>query len=87
MLSTQHFLPIKTDDAIVTYGFYDAGAGEAGLTDHDQCYVTIAPLSLQSWLGEIAPPGSVEATRPFSRLCLVCPHDNGESIVLGKVCR
>ncbi|KAF2769984.1 PLC-like phosphodiesterase [Teratosphaeria nubilosa] len=77
MLSTQHFTPIKTDDAIITYGFYDAGHGEAGLTCHDQCYVTIAPVSLASWMGELAPPGSVEETKPFSRLCLVAPHDNG----------
>ncbi|KAK5123768.1 hypothetical protein LTR85_002404 [Meristemomyces frigidus] len=77
MLSTQLFTPIKTDDAIITYGFYDAGHGEAGLTNHDQCWVFIAPITLQSWLGDIAPPGSGEEAKPFSRLCLVCPHDNG----------
>jgi hypothetical protein len=37
MLSTQHFTPIKLDDGIITYGFYDAGHGEAGLTNRDQC--------------------------------------------------
>lgn len=77
MLATQHFTPIHTQDAIITYGFYDAGHGEAGLTNHDQCYVTIGPLTLASWMGEVAPPGSSEEQKPFSRLCLVAPHDNG----------
>lgn len=77
MLSTQHFTPIKTNDAIITYGFYDAGHGHVGLTNHHQCWVVVASMNFQSWLGEVAPPDSEEETKPFSRLCLVCPHDNG----------
>jgi len=77
MVSTQHFSPIVEADAIITYGFYDAGHGEAGLTDRDQCYVTISPRSNGSWMGELAPPGSPEAQLPFSRFVLPAPHDNG----------
>src|SRR5271170_8078886 len=77
MISTQHFAPITESDAIITYGFYDAGHGEAGLPDRDQCYVTICPRSNESWMGEVAPPGSSEASLPFSRFVLPAPHDNG----------
>jgi hypothetical protein len=77
MLSTQHFTPIQTEDAIITYGFYDAGHGEAGMTNRDQCYVTICPLSNVQWMGLVAPPGSPEAQKPFSRFVLAAPHDDG----------
>lgn len=77
MLATQHFTPFITDDAIITYGFYDAGHGQAGLTDHDQCYVYISPLANQSWMGQVAPPGSDQENKPFCRFALVAPHDNG----------
>lgn len=76
MLSTAHFTPIQTDDAIITYGFYDAGHGEAGLTNRDQCYITICSLNNQ-WMGRVAPPGSPEAQKPFSRFVLAAPHDDG----------
>lgn len=77
MIDTQHFAPITESDAIITYGFYDAGHGEAGLTDRDQCYVTICPRSNADWMGDLAPPGSKEARLPFSRFVLPAPHDNG----------
>ena len=77
MLSTQHFSPITESDVIITYGFYDAGHGEAGLPDRDQCYVTICPRTNADWMGDLAPPGSKEATLPFSRYVLPAPHDNG----------
>jgi hypothetical protein len=77
MTSTAHFTPIVRDDAIITYGFYDAGHGEAGLTNCDQCYVTICSLSNRQWMGNLAPPGSPEAQKPFSRFVLAAPHDNG----------
>lgn len=77
MISTQHFSPVILDNSIVTYGFYDAGHGEAGLTNRDQCYVTVCPLENRSWMGNIAPPGSPEADLPFSRFVLPAPHDNG----------
>jgi hypothetical protein len=75
MFSTQHFMPIQTEDAIITYGFYDAGHGEAGLTNRDQCYITICPASNIQWMGQVAPPGSPQAQKPFSRFVLAAPHD------------
>jgi hypothetical protein len=39
----QPFPHIVTGEVIITYGFYDAGRGEFGLTDGDQCYATICP--------------------------------------------
>ena len=77
MLSTQSFTPIMTDKVIITYGFYDAGHGVAGLTNHDQCYVTVCSTQNQSWMGTVAHEGSTEAEKPFSRFALVAPHDNG----------
>lgn len=77
MISTQHFSPFVLDDVIITYGFYDAGHGEAGLTNRDQCYVTICSSSNQNWMGLLAPPGSPQAQLPFARFVLPAPHDNG----------
>ena len=62
---------------IITFGFYDAGHGEVGLPNHDQCYVTICSISNKSWMGAVAPPGSPQAQQPFSRFVLAAPHDNG----------
>jgi hypothetical protein len=76
MLSTQHFTPIKFEDVIIAYGFYDAGHGEAGLTNRDQCYITICS-DHSSWMGTVAPPGSPEAQQPFSKFVLAAPHDDG----------
>lgn len=77
MLSTQTFRPIITDEVIVTYGFYKAGHGEVGLTNRDQCYVTICSTENKHWMGAVAPPGSAAAQKPFSRFALAAPHDNG----------
>lgn len=77
MLSTQHFTPITAEDVIITYGFYDAGHGDAGLTNRDQCYVTVCPRANADWMGHLAPPGSPAASLPFSRFVLPAPHDNG----------
>lgn len=77
MVATEHFAPFVLDDIIITYGFYDAGSGEAGLTNRHQCYVTIGHKSNKSWMGAIAPPGSTEAQLPYARMVLPCPHDNG----------
>jgi hypothetical protein len=77
MTSTASFKPIVTDEVIITYGFYDAGHGEAGLTNRDQCYVTICSTANRFWMGTLAPPGSPEAQKPFSRFVLAAPHDNG----------
>ncbi|KAF9351282.1 hypothetical protein BGX26_010672 [Mortierella sp. AD094] len=77
MTATVDFLPITTQNAIITYGFYSAGPGIAGLTNHHQCYVTISSRDNVSWMGAVAPPGSPQAQRPFSRFVLAAPHDNG----------
>ncbi|KAF8936459.1 PLC-like phosphodiesterase [Dissophora ornata] len=77
MTATVDFLPIITSDAIITYGFYAAGHGEVGLTNHHQCYVTICSRDNRSWMGTLAPPGSPAAQKPFSRFVLAAPHDNG----------
>ena len=77
MTSTMTFAPIVTNDVIITYGFYDAGHGEAGLTNQDQCYVTVCSTANRNWMGTVAPPGSPEAQKPFSRFVLAAPHDNG----------
>ncbi|KAG0301974.1 hypothetical protein BGZ98_007890 [Dissophora globulifera] len=77
MTSTVHFLPLVTSDAIITYGFYAAGHGKFGLPDRHQCYVTICSRSNESWMGTVAPPGSPQAQKPFSRFVLAAPHDNG----------
>lgn len=71
------FTPIVTEEVIITYGFYDAGHGEAGLTNHDQCYVTVCSIANKTWMGTVAPPGSPQAQLPFSRFVLAAPHDNG----------
>ncbi|KAJ9254553.1 hypothetical protein DTO195F2_6538 [Paecilomyces variotii] len=77
MTATAACKAIVTKNAIITYGFYSAGHGEFGLTNRDQCYVTICPPSNRAWMGAVAPPGSIEAQKPFSRFVLAAPHDNG----------
>ena len=77
MTATQSFVPIVTDEVVVTYCFYDAGHGEFGLTNRDQCYVTVCSTSNRYWMGSVAPPGSLQAQKPFSRFVIAAPHDNG----------
>lgn len=77
MTSTQAFAPIVTDEVIITYCFYDAGHGQVGLTNRDQCYVTVCSTANRYWMGTLAPPGSPQAQKPFSRFVLAAPHDNG----------
>lgn len=77
MISTEHFAPFVLEDVIITYGFYDAGHGNIGLTNRDQCYVTVAPKSNAFWMGYLAPPGSPQAQLPYARFVLPAPHDNG----------
>lgn len=64
------------NDVIVSYGFYDAGAGIAGLPKSDQCWVAVAP-NYSAWMAQIAPRGSPQASKPFSKLFLPAPHDIG----------
>ena len=66
-----------TESVIITYGFYDAGHGEVGLPNRDQCYVTVCSINNRSWMGTIVPPGSSQEQHPFSHFVLAAPHDNG----------
>ncbi|OAA57400.1 phospholipase c [Niveomyces insectorum RCEF 264] len=61
---------------IVSYGFYEAGGGHAGLPNRHQCYVTVTP-NYATWMAQVAPPGSPQADRPFRRLVLPAAHDIG----------
>jgi hypothetical protein len=78
MLSSEDQKSIIADDSIISYGFYAAGHGEFGLTNKNQCYVTIVSNSAHSnWMTTIVPPGSEAEQRPFSRFVLAAPHDDG----------
>ena len=69
---------VEDADAIISYGFYDAGHGEAGLTNMDQCYVTVVSFSAHStWMSTLVPLGSEAEQKPFSRFVLAAPHDDG----------
>lgn len=76
MKSMENQLSVITNDIIVSYGFYDAGTGVAGLPSSDQCYVTVTP-NYSRWMGEVAPQGSPQASRPFSKFFLPAAHDIG----------
>jgi hypothetical protein len=69
-------ISVVTNDIIVCCGFYDAGLGAAGLPSSDQCYAIVTP-NCSNWMGEVAPPGSAQALKPFSRLFLPAAHDIG----------
>ena len=45
MMSSKDQKSIIVGDAIISYGFYQAGHGEVGLTNRAQCYVTVVNLS------------------------------------------
>ncbi|MCJ1322072.1 hypothetical protein MMC15_007417 [Xylographa vitiligo] len=76
MKSTLEDQSIFIDGVVISYGFYDAGSGKAGLTDKDQCFVTVT-ANQSTWMGSLAPQGSPAAMKPFSRFVLVAPHDDG----------
>jgi hypothetical protein len=74
--SMENQLSIVTNEVIVTYGYYDSGPGVAGLPKSDQCWVTVTP-NYSAWMGQVAPQGSPQATKPFSRFMLPAVHDVG----------
>jgi hypothetical protein len=76
MVDTKYTPAIQVKDLIITYGFYDAGPGLAGLTDRDQFYIAIGHNN-NRWMGKVAPRGSSGAGKPFSRMVLPSPHDCG----------
>lgn len=67
---------VVNNDVIVCYGFYDSGPGVAGLPSSDQCYVTVTP-NYSNWQRDVAPPGSGQAGKPFSKFFLPAVHDVG----------
>ena len=70
------FTPSIITDIVITYGFYNAGPGVAGLPNSNQCYVTITP-NYSDWMGTVAPNNSSQAEKPFSRFFLPSAHDVG----------
>lgn len=76
MSAMSNQISVVTDNVIVCYGFYDAGLGVAGLPKYDQCYVTVTP-NYSNWQGNVAPPGSPQASKPFSKFFLPAVHDVG----------
>jgi hypothetical protein len=76
MRSTAEDVSIFIEDVIISFGFYDAGKGEVGLTSKDQCYVVVTN-NQSTWMGTLAPQGTATAQKPFSRFVLVAPHDDG----------
>lgn len=67
---------IFKEDVIISYGFYDAGPGTAGLPKQHQCYVTVTK-NYSDWIRDIAPLGSPKADKPFNRMVLPSAHDIG----------
>jgi len=76
MKTMENQTSIAVGGIIVSYGFYDAGLGVAGLPSTDQCYVTVTP-NYSTWMSDVAPTGSLQASKPFSKLCLPAAHDIG----------
>jgi hypothetical protein len=88
MVNTQSIL---VGDVIVTYGFYDAPdslQARAGLPNCDQCWVYVSP-NYSSWMGQVAPVGSPQADKPFSKWMLPAAHDIGmnsmQNAMAGKI--
>src|SRR5436190_7032881 len=76
MKSMENTPSIFVDEVVITYGFYDAGLGTAGLPDSDQCYVTVTH-DHSNWMATTAPDSSPQADKPFSCLVLPSAHDVG----------
>ncbi|KAF2402903.1 hypothetical protein EJ06DRAFT_527880 [Trichodelitschia bisporula] len=67
---------VITPDLVVSFGFYDAGPGIAGLPKADQCWVTVTP-NRAGWMSRLAPLGSDAERKPFTRWVLPAAHDVG----------
>jgi len=76
MKSMESTPSVIANDVVITYSFYDAGLGSAGLPSSDQCYVTVTP-NYANWMATTAPEGSPQAGKLFSRLVLPSAHDVG----------
>jgi hypothetical protein len=67
---------IFADDLIISYGFYDAGPGVAGLPKQHQCYVTVTK-NYENWMRDTVPQDDDISARPFHRVVLPSAHDIG----------
>jgi hypothetical protein len=67
---------IFAEDLVITYGFYDAGPGHAGLPKQHQCYVTVT-RNYENWMRDTIPQDADISDRPFSRMVLPSSHDIG----------
>ncbi|KAF2830657.1 PLC-like phosphodiesterase [Ophiobolus disseminans] len=67
---------IFAEDLIISYGFYDAGPGHAGLPSQHQCYVTVTRNN-ENWMGDLAPQDDDKSSHPFNRMILPSSHDIG----------
>src|SRR5271155_4529477 len=76
MKTMENQTSVVLSDIIVSFGFYDAGPGVAGLPSNDQCYITVTP-NYSGWMSDVAPTGSPQASKPFSKFCLPPAHDIG----------
>jgi hypothetical protein len=76
MISIRNTQCIRKNGVAITYGFYDAGSGQSGLTNRDQCWLTVTP-DFSDWMRDAAPLRSSQADKPFRRFVLPCPHDCG----------
>lgn len=61
---------IFAEDLIISYGFYDAGPGHAGLPSQHECYVTVTQ-NQENWMRDLNPEGQ------FNRMVLPSSHDIG----------
>ena len=76
MNDLKHTPSVLASNTVITYGFYHAGIGHAGLPDRCQCYVTVTP-NCSAWMATVAPAGSSQAEQMFSRFVLPSAHDVG----------
>lgn len=67
---------IFAEDLVITYGFYDAGPGHAGLPKQHQCYVTVT-RNYENWMRDTIRQDADISDRPFSRMVLPSSHDIG----------
>ncbi|KAI1842418.1 hypothetical protein JX266_011459 [Neoarthrinium moseri] len=67
---------VNNGEAVVAFGFYDAGPGWAGLPRAHQCWVTVTP-NWAGWMASVAPLGSEQAKKPFNTFVLPGGHDCG----------
>tara|TARA_R110002003_G_scaffold25_2_gene1156 strand:- start:4235 stop:5644 length:1410 start_codon:yes stop_codon:yes gene_type:complete len=67
---------IFAEDVIISYGFYDAGPGHAGLPKQHQCYVGVTP-NYENWMRDVLPQDDDKANRMFNRMVLPSAHDIG----------